>query len=91
MEIKPYDAKVVKNGNSLQVLIPAHIRKFVTINEGDQIEVSLKLVQRNGSVRILPQDLAIIKNVSAAKAFESFIHETPPFHNEVCAIGRAFS
>ncbi|MFP4567565.1 MAG: AbrB/MazE/SpoVT family DNA-binding domain-containing protein [Candidatus Woesearchaeota archaeon] len=45
-EIKQYSAQIVKNGHSYQIVIPAHIRKYINLNVGDLLEVRLKLIKK---------------------------------------------
>jgi len=47
---KPYDAKVVRHGTSLHVVVPSHIRKVYEIDEGDELEV--QLIRKGGATRI---------------------------------------
>lgn len=43
----PFIAKLVQNGNSIQVSIPAYIRQFAELNKGDLVE--LKLIVKAGT------------------------------------------
>jgi bifunctional DNA-binding transcriptional regulator/antitoxin component of YhaV-PrlF toxin-antitoxin module len=47
---KPYEAKVVRHGTSLHVVVPSHIRKVYEIDEGDELEV--QLIRKGGATRI---------------------------------------
>ena len=52
-EIKPFVGKVVKNGNSYHISIPAYIRKYMNIEQGDVIDIEkIKLIKKDSGERI---------------------------------------
>lgn len=58
--MKPFVAKVVKNGNSYHISIPSYIRKYMDIEQGDVIDIEkvtlIKEKIKNALYGILSRD-----------------------------------
>lgn len=60
--VKPYEAQIVKNGNSYHIKVPAHIRKYLELEQGDKLKVELTILDRQNNVKnavnwIISEDL----------------------------------
>ena len=57
-KIIPYTAKVVKNGNSLHIRVPAFLKDInMEIEKGDFVEVQLKVLKKNTDKRLSPDQV----------------------------------
>lgn len=64
----PYVGKIVKNGNSYQIVVPANIREHLQLQKGDMIKVEISVLDSTGNPKnavnwILSGDLLLSEDL----------------------------